>query len=75
MADAAMRSAKAILFGTDRRPGEGLDATWWGVTAFICAFGGIAGLVEGIWWAAVSLIPAAVAVVYAVRRAREGNIV
>ena len=68
-----MRSLKAILLGTDRRPGEGFGATSWGASAFICAFGGIGGLVKGIWWAAVFLIPAALMLVTAVRRARERN--
>jgi hypothetical protein len=69
-----MRSAKAILFGTDRRPGEGITAGWWGTSAFICAFAAIGGLVKGIWWAAIFLVPAIFALKVAVNRAREGNI-
>ncbi|HYZ78194.1 MAG TPA: hypothetical protein VE596_12555 [Gaiellaceae bacterium] len=69
-----MRSAKAILFGTDRRPGEGIGAGLWATWAFIAAFAAIGGLVDGIWWAALFLIPAAVIVVVAVRRARERNL-
>jgi hypothetical protein len=69
-----VRSARAILFGGDRRPGEGFGAALWGAWAFIAAFAGIGGLVKGIWWAAAFLIPAAVMLVVALRRMRERNI-
>jgi hypothetical protein len=69
-----MRSAKAILFGTDRRPGEGMTAGWWGVTALSGLVAAIGGIVEGIWWAALFFVPAIPALVVAVQRAREGNI-
>ena len=69
-----VRSLKAILLGTDRRPGEGMSAGWWGVSGLSCAVAGIGGLVKGIWWAAVFLVPAVFGFVIAVRRAREGDI-
>jgi membrane protein implicated in regulation of membrane protease activity len=69
-----MRSAKAILFGTDRRPGEGISPGLWATWAFIAAFAAIGGLVKGIWWAALFLIPAVFNLVLAVRRARERNL-
>jgi hypothetical protein len=61
------------LLGTNRRRGEGLDATWWAITSLGCFVAGIGGLVKGIWWAALFLVPALVTGVVAVRRAREGN--
>jgi membrane protein implicated in regulation of membrane protease activity len=69
-----MRSAKAILFGTDRRAGEGFSAGLWATWAFGTAFAAIGGMAKGIWWAAAFLIPAAVMLVVAVRRARERNL-
>ena len=69
-----MRPLKAILLGTDRGPGEGMSAAWWGVSGLSCAVAGIGGLVKGIWWAALFLVPAVFGFVIAVRRAREGNI-
>jgi hypothetical protein len=66
-----VRSAKGILFGTDRRPGEGFGAgLWatWALSGFVAAIGGVA---KGIWWAALFLIPAALMLFIALQRARE----
>jgi hypothetical protein len=68
-----VRSLKAILLGSDRRPGEGMTAGWWGTSAFICAFAGVGGLAKGIWWSALFLLPAAFGAFMAWRRGREGN--
>ena len=66
-----MRSVRAILLGSDRRPGEGLGAGLWGTWALACGVAAIGGLAKGIWWAALFFVPAGLMLLVAVRRVRE----
>ena len=45
-----------FLFGT----GDSLGPLWFGIGAFILGFASILGLVKGVWWTAVLLVPACV---------------
>jgi membrane protein implicated in regulation of membrane protease activity len=40
--------------------GGGLGTLWFGTSAFILGFAAILGLVKGVWWTAILLVPACV---------------
>lgn len=65
---------KRVLFGTGRRPGEGLSAAWWAVTSVTCAVGALVLLLDHVWWAGLFVVPAVWSGVITYRRAREGNL-
>jgi hypothetical protein len=67
-------STKAILFGTERRPGEGISAGLWATWALASAIAAVGGLITGTWWAALFVIPSALMFAVAIRRARERSI-
>jgi hypothetical protein len=69
-----VRSMKAIVFGTDRRPGEGMSAGLWATWALATAIAAIGGLITGTWWAALFVIPSALMFAVGIRRARERSI-